>query len=386
MKTLTLLAALLATTPSDPPVDDGSGDRRAPLPTTITTSYILGGIVHPLTRDGVPDHDRCTTDEVAPEECRLLQGDGREIVAGGGGWLMHPAGANNLYELPESQLAFRRTRTAIGKDGSRLEPFSNTEVCNEGLKPDLSGCATADGVFPHVRLHRQSLDTRIVSFDAKKRELSWPTRIGPFVLHLGQESAAHVAEAMENRPNVFTVDLIVTMPRKTDRGFESTIVQETRKLTEHWSADEPQGPPPNPLSYVRKREPAAFETPDASSPGPLEGGWKPFGMEPITPTIGFVKGTVTNSLTGCPGCYMLIEKEARYEIVGDRLTITYPGRTRTTSHGDMHPPNTPWNVEEKTAVTPTEHWRILERCPEGPIRDTRMMRHLDSPRCLARID
>lgn len=354
--------------------------KPAPASQSVLTSYILGGAVHPLLRDGVPDRDRCETDQAKPDECRLLQPDNTEAIAGDGGWLMQDA---DPYDLPESQLAFRKTVVGIAKDGTRLGSFSNTEVCGNGLTQAMDGCAKTDGVFPLVRLNRRVLDTRIVTFDPRRAELSWPTKQGPFILHLGSQSATHVAKAMETPPNVFTVDLIVTMPRPTARGYEATIVQETRKLTDHWSSDKPEGSPPDPLSYLVKPPEPAFAGPKASCPGVLEGGWRPAsGSRYDVSTFYFRCGTVGYSPSLCPGCSAQTDMESRYDVVGDILTITYLGRTRTTSRGDMHPPNTPDDVDEKTMPVKTQRYRILERCPEGPIDDPKVMRHLDSPRCL----
>jgi hypothetical protein len=383
MKTTIAIAILLAG--SSTPEENRQAATPEPITRTVVTSYILGGIVHPLRRDGIPDPDRCVSDQVKPDECRVIQPEGTEAVAGNGGWLMQESGPYDPYDLPESQLVYRNTITPISSDGSRLRSFSNSEVCTNGLTQTMDGCAVTDGVFPLVRLHRMSLDTRIVSFDPKRSELSWPTKLGPFILHLGKQSAGHVAEAMRIPPNVFTVDLIITMPRSTQRGYEATIVQETRKLTDHWYTDKPQGPPPDPLSQM-SRPPAPFYAgTEASCPGAFEGGWRPADVSTLfVTTYSFQCGTVSYSPPSCPGCYSRTEMEARYDLVGDLLTITYLGRTMTTGHGDMPPPNTPWPVEEKTMPVKTDRWRVLQRCPEGPINDPSMMRHLESAKCLSK--
>lgn len=384
MRTVIAIAGMVAAT-TQPEAQKRTDDAPAPRVMTgsVTTSYILGGIVHPLRRDGVPDPDRCAGDEITPPECRLTQSEGTEEVAGAGGWLMQPYQVNDQYWLPEAQLAFRTTVTPVARNGTRLLPFSNTEVCSEGLTPAMDGCATKDGVRPLVRLHRQSLDTRIVSFDARKRELSWPTKIGVLILHLGESSARHVADAMESPPNVFTVDAIVTMPIRTARGYEATIVQETRKLNDHWSADRPTGPKPDPLSYVVEPPKPFYSSAGASCPGPLEGVWRSTaGSRYMAPTVAYRCGTAIHTPPTCPGCQASMEAEVRYDVVGDLLTVTYLGRTRTSTRGGMPPPGSGFDVRERTIPTASERWRILDRCPPGPINDPKVRRHLDSPRCL----
>lgn len=384
MRTIIAIAGIIAAT-TQTHERDRRPDEPAPRPVSrsVTTSYILGGIVHPLRRDGIPDPDRCAGDGTTPPECSLTQSEGTEEVAGGGGWLMQPYQVNDQYWLPEAQLAFRTTVTPVARNGTRLLPFSNTEVCDQGLTAALDGCAVKDGVRPLVRLHRQSIDTRIVSFDARKRELSWPTKIGVFILHLGESSANHVADAMRSPPNVFTVDAIVTMPIRTARGYEARIVQETRRLDDHWSADKPTGPVPDPLSYNVERARAFYSTPGASCPGPLEGVWRSTaGSRYMAATIDYRCGTAVHTPPTCPGCQSYTEAEVRYDVVGELLTVTYMGRTRSESRGDMPPPGSGFDVTEKTIPKASERWRILDRCPPGPINDPKIRRHLDSPRCL----
>ena len=348
---------------------------------SITTSMIIAGKVRPLLRDGVPDPDRCDGND-RPMDCNLHMGESRDAVVGG--YLMNDFNPNDIYDLPESQVAIRVTRTPVSRAGKRGTPFSNTEICRQGLTPTLDGCAEADGIMPIVHLERRDLDMRVVSFDARRSELSWPTKVGWLHIRLGQESADRIKEELGLQPSHLTVDYLVTMPRKTDRGYLATVVQEKTKADGVRSHSPRIEPIPDPLPKNHEELPV-YGGPGASCPATLEGVWQPADAGMFSTPVTLRCGTVVTSSTGCPGCWSSSSLEASYRIEGDMLIISYTGRSRTTSHGDMHPPGVPWDVRDAVAAARQERFRIAPRCPAGFISDRAVLREVMGPRCLTRM-